>query len=111
MILFTIFKCFSTKKGRKLCLFQKMRNVLIEVFVFMSFFFGLFLVFELWSILYSTVVNSELGTCERSGRDFCEPDSDANQFRLGSSIQKYAESKGAATVGVWGAKPLTEKKC
>ena len=51
-----------------------------------------FLVFEIWSILYSTVVNSELETCEKSGRDFCERVSDANQFRLGSSIQKHAGS-------------------
>ena len=27
-----------------------------------------------------TVVNNELRTCENSGRDFCEPDSDANQW-------------------------------
>ena len=42
-------------------------------------FFVRLLVFELWSILYSTIVNSEMGTCKKSGRDFCEPDSDANQ--------------------------------
>ena len=29
MILFTIFKCFSTIKGQKLCLSEKMRNVRI----------------------------------------------------------------------------------
>ena len=31
-----------------------------------------FLVFKIWSILYSTVVISELGTCKKSGRDFCK---------------------------------------
>ena len=34
----TIFKCFSTEKGQKLCLSQKMRNVLIGVFVLVRFF-------------------------------------------------------------------------
>ena len=38
-------------------------------------------------------------------RDFCEPDSDANQFRLGSSILKHAMTRGVAPVGVWDAKP------
>ena len=40
-----------------------------------DFFFVRFLVYELWSNLYLTVVNSALG-----------PDSDANQFKLGSSL-------------------------
>ena len=31
-------------------------------------------------------------------RDFCEPDSDANQFRLGSPKKKHSGSRGAATV-------------
>ena len=94
MILFIILKCFSTKKCQKLVKKcqnvspQKMRNALIGVVVCMSFFVRL-LVFELWSILYPTVVNSELGTSEKSGKVFCESDSDANQFRL----------------GVWGARP------
>ena len=36
-----------------------------------------FSVFEIYSILYSTMVNSELETCKKSVGDFCEPDSDA----------------------------------
>ena len=43
------------------------------------------------------VFNSALGTCENA--DFCEPDSDANQFRLGFSILKHAGSRGTAPVG------------
>ena len=41
---------------------QKMHIVLIGVYVFVSFFFVQFLVFERWWILYSTMVNSKLGT-------------------------------------------------
>ena len=36
--------------------FQKMSNVLKQIFVFLSFFFVRFLVFELWSILYFTFI-------------------------------------------------------
>ena len=61
-------------------LYQRMRNVLNRIFVFVSFIFVRFLVFEVLSILYSTVVNSELRTCEKSGREFCKLDSDANQL-------------------------------
>ena len=34
------------------------------------------------------VFNKALGLGEKSRREFCKPDSDPNQFRLGSSIQK-----------------------
>ena len=51
-----------------------------------------FLVCEIWSIFYSTVVNSELGTCEKSGRDFAKY---AVGVR-GSSIQKHEGSRSAA---------------
>ena len=40
-------------------------------------------------------------------RDFCRPDSDANQFRLGSSILKYAGYRGVASVEGVGAMPPT----
>ena len=46
--------------------------------------------------MYLTVVNSALGLSEKSGREFCEPDSDANQFRQGSSILKHAGLRGTA---------------
>ena len=39
-----------------------MRNVLKRIFSSLVFFFQFLLVFELWSIFYSTVVNSEIGT-------------------------------------------------
>ena len=45
-------------------------------------FFTRFLLFELLSISYSTVVNSELELHEKSGRDFCEPNSDTNKIRV-----------------------------
>ena len=41
---------------------------------------------------------------------FCQPDSDVNQFRLGSSILKHAGSRGAASMGGVGVKPSTQKK-
>ena len=47
-------------------------NVLIAVFVLLSFFFVRFLVFELWSILYFIVVNSVLELDEKPGRVYCE---------------------------------------
>ena len=49
-----------------------------------EFFFVRFSVFELWSILYITVGKSVPTGIERG--KLCEPDSDANQFRLGSSL-------------------------
>ena len=60
---------------------QKMRKVLKRILECMSFFARYF-VFEIWSILYSTVVNSELRTYEIFEPEnliLCEPDSDANQ--------------------------------
>ena len=42
-------------------------------FLVHEFFFVRFLFFEIWIILYSTVVNSELS-------DFCGPHSDGNQL-------------------------------
>ena len=55
------------------------------------------------------VFNSALGLGEKSGRDFCEPDSDTNQFMLGSSILNHAGSRGPAPVagkgGEGGAEP------
>ena len=56
MTLFAISKCF----GSKMMYILSSDNVLIGVFVFVSFFVR-FLVFEIWSILYLTVVNSALG--------------------------------------------------
>ena len=79
------FEAFWVQKKSKMMFISKNRNVLIGVFAFMSFFWQ-FLVYELWSILYLTVVNSELGTCKKSGRHFCEPDSLANQLLLGCSV-------------------------
>ena len=38
-----------------------MRNVLKQICLLCEFSFGLSLVFGIWSILYSTVFNSELG--------------------------------------------------
>jgi len=37
-----------------------------------DFFFLRILVFDVWLILYSTLVNSELETSKISGRDFCK---------------------------------------
>ena len=34
------------------------------------------------SILYLTVVDSELGTCEKSGRDFFKSNSDASEAKV-----------------------------
>ena len=56
-----------------------------------EFFFVRFLVFELRLILYLTEVNSTLRLDEKSGSEFCIPDSEANQVRLGSStLKKFA---------------------
>ena len=65
MIVFTHFSSSNTKYfgfnlDQKWYLSQKIRNVLIGIFVLMSFFVR-FLVFELWSILYFTVVNTKRG--------------------------------------------------
>ena len=69
-----------------------MRNFLIGLYVFMSFFFVRFLVFELWSIFYSTVVNSALVT-----QIFANLiQTQTSQTRV--SIQKYAGSKSAASL-------------
>ena len=77
-----------------------MHNVLIGVFLFMSFFVR-FLVFELWSIFYLTVFNSALGLSVTGFANLfklgsslltkttCEPDLDANQVRTGSSILRF----------------------
>ena len=43
-------------------------------------------------LYYSIGVNSALVLGEKPGRDFCEPNSDANQFRLGSSIQFFSSN-------------------
>ena len=43
-----------------------------------EFFLVQFLVFEMWSILYSTVAYSELGNFEKSGKDFCKSDTNAS---------------------------------
>ena len=59
IILFTIFKVFSTKNVKMML---SLENVLCSDRSFSSpEFFVRLLVFELWSILYSTIVNSELG--------------------------------------------------
>ena len=58
-----------------------MRNVMIRVIAFVSFFVRFF-VFELLSILYFTVVNSDL---EIAWRGFAKYADDANLFQLGSS--------------------------
>ena len=55
-----------------------------------------FLVFELCSILYFAVVNSSK---RLSVAGFAKYAVDANLFQLGSSIQKYAGSRGAAPAG------------
>ena len=50
----------------------------------------------------------------KHSRDFGElawTSSDANQFRLGTSTLKHADSRGAALVGVWRAKPPPKKNC
>ena len=61
--------------------------------------------FELWSILYSTGVNSELGTYR-----FCKPDSELTS-EIGDSIQKHAGSRCAAAVrGVDGEAPHQKRK-
>ena len=56
MILFTIFKYFYPNKHGEKKLSHEMRNVLERIFVFLIFFFVRFLIFELWSILYFTLV-------------------------------------------------------
>ena len=53
-----------------------MCNILKQIFELIVFFV-LFLVYKIWSIFYS---NSEPVTCKKSGKDFCKPDSDANQW-------------------------------
>ena len=65
---------------------------MIGVSVYMSF---LCKMFDLWSILYSTMVTVHWDLAKKSRRDFYEPDSYANQYMLGSSIIKHAWSRGA----------------
>ena len=55
------------------------------------------------------VFNSQLITCEKPGRDFCEPVSDVNQFRLESSILKHAESSPVGVLGSEKTKNHTQK--
>ena len=45
------------------------------------------------------VFNSSLELSKKSGRDYCEPDSDVNQFRLGSSTLEHVGSRGVAPMG------------
>ena len=84
-----------TRKSQRWCLSHKIRNVLIGVFVSQSFFCA---ILSFW-VIVDFVFNSALGTSEKSVRDFCKPDSDANQFRLVSSILTHVGSKSAAPVG------------
>ena len=65
MIVFTFLKCFYQVFWVQLCLSLNICNVLIGVFVFSIFFLVRFLVFELWSLLCFTVVNSVLGLGEK----------------------------------------------
>ena len=53
-----MYQTFSNVTKKYIC--QGMHNVMIGVIVFVKFFFVRFLVFELLSILYFTVVNSDL---------------------------------------------------
>ena len=80
MFMFTFSQVIlPTNKNQKLFLSRKMHNVLIGVFVFLSSFVR-FLIFELWPILDSTQqwLTKVHWHSEKSGRVFCEPDSDAN---------------------------------
>ena len=77
---------FLVKNWFKILFILKHAQFSDRYFFTSVFFFVQVLVFELWLILYLTVVNSALG--EKSGRELCEPDSDANQFRVGSSLLK-----------------------
>ena len=95
-------KCFRSFLFQKWCCSLKMHNANDRSYCIPEFFFVRFLVFELWSFLYLTVVNSELGL-----EKFCKYDSDANQFRLGSSILKHARSRfPALVVGTGGEAPI-----
>ena len=78
-----------------------MRIILKGNFEFLSFF----LVFKIWSILYSAVVNSELGIY-----DFCKPDSDPNQWGWGFNL-KGSVAWGRAPGGEYGGRsPIYIKK-
>ena len=79
---------FNQPKIKEKMLSQNMYNVLKRIFEFMSIFVR-FLVCEIWSILYSTVVNNEVVTC----RDFCKRNSDANCRGWGFNSK---------ATGVWG---------
>ena len=61
-----------------------------------------FLFFEIWSILYSTVVKNELGTYQA----FSEPDSDANQGCWGLNPKVIGVGYGSAGGGVRGEVPI-----
>ena len=63
-----------------------------------EFFFVQFLVFELWSILYFTVVNS-VGLTKNLAGFIAKYAVAANPVPTRSSILKYAGSSGAAPVG------------
>ena len=91
------------------CFFSKIRNVLKRNFQFIRFFFQFLLVFEICLILYSTVVNSELGT-------FCEPDpekltSDTREpAGQGGSIQWHPGPGSKAPGGGVGGQALQKKR-
>ena len=66
---------------------QKMRNVLKRIF---EFIFVRFLVFKMWSILYSIVVYSEVGTANVVQTLTSE---------VGDSIQKHPRAPGGGCQG------------
>ena len=55
------------------------------------------------------VSNNALGLGEKSGREFCEPDSDANHFRQGFLILTDVGSRGATPVGDVGGETPHQK--
>ena len=73
-----------------------MHYVLVGVFVFLRFSWAILS----FGVMVDFVFNSALGLGEKSEREFCEPDPDADQCRLGSPILKHAGFRGAAHGGV-----------
>ena len=80
---------------------KKMRNVLIGGFIFMSFLVR-FLLFELWSISYFSLVNNVLDLAKNQVWFIAKYTVDGNLFRPGFSILKQLGSRGVTPVGRYG---------